>query len=493
MAITNRHVVTFADSATITLTREDGTEDRIADCRVVYQDDLIDLAVVLLPEGAAKGVRRLPLADSVPDDGESVWSAGYPSLFGKPSWQLGKGVVTNRRVVVESLGLPQYAVFTQHSAPIDPGNSGGPLLVGEPTDSASFRVVGINTWMVQGRQSSNFAISLNQLRDGFARIPDPNGADDPTAIVREKANAIVASLNASDWSRFDANRYVSSRLVMHQGWSVFTSMLSRIDAENRKDWVQRFLSGSPEETLRQAVYRVIYETMHKEGEAISLSAVEPLPDVGGEKRFRVKLARGRDIYLIDWHPDSGNWRAIDAGISTNGTIRPQTRPGGVVPGEKKPSEEGKFPGGISVGIGLTSVPTMYGWKPGFCAELGYHFGIGRIGSLGLAAIIDQGASLVEYGEQALLTVVSVEGKVRLGYPISLGSGSLVPFLGGGVRAGLAVGGPDLGTLRISIEGATGMILRLSSGRSVGIFAGPSFATDKGVRLEGIPVAFFILL
>lgn len=196
IVVTNRHVVTFSDSATVTVINDEGKEKSLEGCPVVYEDADIDCALLLLPQGAFEGAVRLELAESVPVDGEAVWSAGYPSLFGKPSWQLGKGVVTNRRVVVDSIGLPEYAVFTQHSAPIDPGNSGGPLLVGDPANPSSFRVVGINTWVMLGRQSANFAVSLDKLREAIERVPDPGKPIEPADAVRAKAESLVGSLMA---------------------------------------------------------------------------------------------------------------------------------------------------------------------------------------------------------------------------------------------------------------------------------------------------------
>ncbi len=60
--------------------------------------------MLLVPDSAPRDLRTLPFADAVPPDGTEVWTAGYPGLLGKPSWQLAKGVFSNRRVVVEDLG-----------------------------------------------------------------------------------------------------------------------------------------------------------------------------------------------------------------------------------------------------------------------------------------------------------------------------------------------------------------------------------------------------
>jgi serine protease Do len=499
VVITNRHVVTFADSATITLSKDDGKEISVDNCQVAYEGEDIDCALLLLPQGAFEGAPRLELAESVPADGDTVWSAGYPSLFGKPSWQLGKGVVTNRRVVVEKIGLPEYAVFTQHSAPIDPGNSGGPLLVGDPGDPSSFRVIGINTWVMLGRQSTNFAVSLDMLREVLERLPDPVNTIEPAGAVREKAEKLVTSINVKEWSRFESGRYISSRMVMRQGWNVFTSIVSAAEAADYKVWVERFLGESPEETLRQAIYFRIYKALHKEGRAVALDSVDTLPDAGGTRRIRTGLTAGRDTFFIDWYEKSGNWRILEAGIPSAGLLGPQKRvevpP---APREKMPPEGYLFPSGLLISAGVTSIPTIYGWQVGFSEEIGYHMRIGRIASVGASFVCDEGASLVQNPtrlpliSQSMLMIVSVAAEARIGFPILLQNVTLFPFVSGSLRTGLTTAGMGSGIIRISVEADTGLLLRPSSKWSIGVSLGPSFATDNGLRLEGIPVKLLLL-
>ena len=493
VVVTNRHVVTFADSVTVIVSDEDGIERSIEECRVIYEDDDIDFALILLRGGALPDAPRLELAESVPKEGETVWSAGYPDLLGKPSWQLAKGVVTNRRVVGDNLGLPEYAVFTQHSAPIDPGNSGGPLLVGDPGDPSSLRVVGINTWTVWGRQSSNFAVSLDMLREAFRRVDEAGKAPQFTDAVRDKAEKLVATLNGFEWSRFESRRYISSRMVALQGWEVFTSLLSASSEAEAKVWVERFLTESPEETLRQAIYFRMYNALHKVGQSVVLDFVDELPEDAGDIRFRTGLTAGKRVFLIDWHEEAASWRILEAGIRSAGLRGPRQR---IVkepaPREKMPSSGYPFPSGLTLGLGVTSVPTMYGWEVGFREEIGYHFGLGRIASVGLCVAVDEGASLVEMGSQSTLMIIGIEAQGRIGVPILFDNSTLFPFLGAGLRGGVAPAWTGSGVWRASIQTEAGILFRPSSRWSVGLSAGPSFATDNQVRLESIPVKLFML-
>lgn len=96
-------------------------------------------------------------------------------------------MISNRRVIVEDLGPAEHAVYTQHFAPIDPGNSEGPLLTENPADLSTIRVVGINTWMIRGRQNANFAVHLEKLKAAIAGIGGPRQPSDGLAQVREEA------------------------------------------------------------------------------------------------------------------------------------------------------------------------------------------------------------------------------------------------------------------------------------------------------------------
>ena len=96
-----------------------------------------DLAVLHVP-----GLRRpvMTLLDGVPDKGASVFALGFPGAADRGSLVVDPTLTTGiiSRVFIgpwRSVDLGQI----QHSAPVNPGNSGGPLL------DACGQVVGINT------------------------------------------------------------------------------------------------------------------------------------------------------------------------------------------------------------------------------------------------------------------------------------------------------------------------------------------------------------
>jgi S1-C subfamily serine protease len=146
--LTNHHVVEKADQLRVTLT--DGTSMGAV---FVGSDPPNDLAVIRAEAG---GLPYATLGDSsLLRSGQLVIAMGNP--FGFQSTvstgvisALGRGLRTREGRLIENI--------IQHTAPLNPGNSGGPLV-----DSRG-RIVGINTAIIAIAQGIGFSISANTAR-----------------------------------------------------------------------------------------------------------------------------------------------------------------------------------------------------------------------------------------------------------------------------------------------------------------------------------------
>ncbi len=140
--LTNDHVVHGSTKLTVSLT--DGTSLAAS---VIGTDPATDLAVIRaytanLPfaafgESASLRVGQLVIAIGNPFGFQSTVSTGVVSALGRALRSRGGRLIEN---------------IIQHTAPLNPGNSGGPLV-----DSRG-RIVGLNTAIIMGAQGIGFAI-----------------------------------------------------------------------------------------------------------------------------------------------------------------------------------------------------------------------------------------------------------------------------------------------------------------------------------------------
>jgi len=152
--LTNHHVVNRARRLAVTLV--DGSN---FDARVVGSDAATDLAVV---RAQASGLPYAALGDSSRlRVGQLVVAVGNPLGFessvstGVVS-ALGRAMRSEQGLLIENI--------VQHTAPLNPGNSGGPLL-----DSHG-KAIGINTAIIAMAQGIGFAIPANTAQWVLSQI-----------------------------------------------------------------------------------------------------------------------------------------------------------------------------------------------------------------------------------------------------------------------------------------------------------------------------------
>jgi putative serine protease PepD len=163
--VTNQHVVDGATSAKVTF-----SDGRTATARVVATDAAHDLAVLKV-DVPADALQPLSLTDSSKVlVGDTVLAIGSP--FGL-SETLTRGIVS---AVGRSINSPDNSTISgaiQTDAPLNHGNSGGPLL------DAAGRVIGVNAQIASdsgGNDGIGFAIPSNTVRSVVNRLLGGTGS-----------------------------------------------------------------------------------------------------------------------------------------------------------------------------------------------------------------------------------------------------------------------------------------------------------------------------
>jgi serine protease Do len=156
LVITNRHVVDLGDRAALELA--DGSQLGNAD--IVYTDPDRDVAV-LRPATKLSVTQGFAFASARAKDQQVVIATGFPGLVGRPTYQTTRGYVSNESLRLED-DSPKLT-YVQHTAPIDPGSSGGPL-----TDEHG-HVLGVNTLKVTNREAVGIAVPSSAILETIRR------------------------------------------------------------------------------------------------------------------------------------------------------------------------------------------------------------------------------------------------------------------------------------------------------------------------------------
>lgn len=150
--VTNYHVVKGADSVYV-----QNSEGEAFKVKMIYIDPAYDLAVLHINDPEFKNLGSLPYTfkKSASDVGEDVFTIGFP----RDEQVYGKGYVSSRN------GFAGDTVSYQVSIPVNPGNSGGPLLDNKGN------VIGI----INGKQAladgAAFAIKSAYILKSIGAIP----------------------------------------------------------------------------------------------------------------------------------------------------------------------------------------------------------------------------------------------------------------------------------------------------------------------------------
>lgn len=151
--LTTEHVVRNARDVMVTL-----ADGRVLPARVVGRDGLFNIALLKV-EG--KDLPSLPLADSEGVRvGSWVIALGRPyGLATSPSWGIVSGLARS------DLGIAPYEEMIQITAPVNPGDSGGPVL------NAKGEVIGVITGSFAGYREFEFDWPfIRRFQKAFPRV-----------------------------------------------------------------------------------------------------------------------------------------------------------------------------------------------------------------------------------------------------------------------------------------------------------------------------------
>jgi S1-C subfamily serine protease len=311
--ITNRHVVGQADA--VDILKEDSTK-KYADCRVLYVDEDFDLAVIDIPQEFCSDSAGLVLDTTLQADGTKVHAIGFPGLLSRPSWQTSPGEITNSQARVPELADPKTTYIIQHSAPIDPGNSGGPLLKDRDGGGIGTVVIGVNTWKIIGRENTNFALPARDVRYVLEQAEHVRetvqNQDSLKKSLNENSLALAEELSTSSMGDGRFYRYISYGWVATQGWDNFETLLKYAGDQQAAYFLASVFSYDPLQAMKLSIYNNFRMALRRYGDNSTLKYLginsTDAQNFKCFERTRTNFLIAKEAMEVEWSFEHGHWR-----------------------------------------------------------------------------------------------------------------------------------------------------------------------------------------
>ena len=303
--LTNNHVIGHSDSVTVEFQLD--TETKEFRCRVLVRNRDLDLALIELP-AEKKHARALTFQTTTPRDGSEVWSAGFPGLLGTtPTWQLGQGVISNRSVRHPEFSNASITHVIQHTAQVDRGNSGGPLLVRNAQSPSGYDVIGINTWKDFRRESANLTVPAENIVKFLESLSAAPTTDFDKIKASEHMMVFASIVRSRTTSYKDILPFVSENYMLSVPAANFITMFRSASADARASAIEQFRNVEPIEGIRIIIADAIWQ------KRTNLLSFENLIATGSRAPITTFFSeRGRPVQSR-WRYENGNLVMIDFG------------------------------------------------------------------------------------------------------------------------------------------------------------------------------------
>ena len=442
--ITNNHVIAQAYSLSITFERQDGSKRKYENLRIIAADEKNDIAILGFPAADKPAGSGLTLLTRAVQEGEDVYSAGFPGLGTTPLWQFGRGMVSNANARFPK-SLEDDTVmgpFIQHTAEIDPGNSGGPLLV---ISQDGYAVVGINTLKAARRQAANYAIPVSVIQPFITGALNPRPTTYRAALDTRLAKfAEGLGVNRAVYPHIA--EYLSSNCIGENAEYAILEMYEKGNASARQAFINKLEDGVVE-AMGYAVGWTIENSIR--GQGVIKASIKEVAGSGEE--YTVVFTINNKDHSSKWVWEYGNWRIRSFGIVAAGNKD-------LLAKKEKSRENSKNL--------RTEAANLH-------IEAGYAYLFDKAGAAAYASLEYMGFGIKAYYAGSDFYSIGVFGGFRGGF--NLGSIGLMPY----VRLGMDYqhdqkyidSGNDIG-FPIAIMGQIG--LKVTTARIPGLFAGAAF-------------------
>jgi S1-C subfamily serine protease len=160
--VTNHHVTNGANS--IKIRGINGDFSKTYTAKVIIEDKNNDLSIIKIEDQSFSSLGTIPyiIANRSPDVGSSVFVLGYPLRA-----TMGDEVKLTNGIISSKSGFQGDVTSYQITAPVQPGNSGGPLF------DEKGNIIGIINAKHTGAENASYAIKSSYLLNLIDLMPTP--------------------------------------------------------------------------------------------------------------------------------------------------------------------------------------------------------------------------------------------------------------------------------------------------------------------------------
>jgi serine protease Do len=308
--LTNYHVISQAHTLTITFETMAGEKTKFSDLQIVAADEDMDIALLAFAGGQNPFKQGLSLVSRTIEEGEDVYSAGFPGAGSTMIWQLGRGIISNASVRLPQEDEDDKAIgpYIQHTAQVDAGNSGGPLLIQMQGVPTGYAVAGINTLSIRRRQAANYSIPVARVRSFLDASLKPPAADQ-RPILEERVNTFIKGLSAPKAVYPHIAQFLSNTCAGENAEYALSQLWEKATKSVRDNIFDRdIISG-----MAYSVAWTIENSLRSKSGSISVAVDSINPGEGGS--YNVNFTVNGSVVSSVWINEYGIWR-----IRSFGTI-----------------------------------------------------------------------------------------------------------------------------------------------------------------------------
>ena len=316
--ITNYHVISHAQigGLSVTFEKTDGEKTNFSNLSIFAADEDMDIALLTFAGGQNPFKEGLAFLTRPVQELDDVYSAGFPGLGTQMIWQLGRGIVSNASVRLPDKDdeTKMIGPFIQHTAQVDPGNSGGPLLIQTPGVPTGFAVAGINTLSAIYRQGTNFSIPMNRVQSFIDKSLTQKTAGNSEEL-ETRVTAFINGLGAPKAVYHHIAKYLSNTCTAENFEYAESELFEKAPKTVQEDVVQAFIN-SPVTGMSYAVAWIIENALRAKSGKISIKK-DSITAID-EKNYTVNFLVNEKIITSKWINEFGIWHIETFGDIASG-------------------------------------------------------------------------------------------------------------------------------------------------------------------------------